>query len=187
MINYFFIVILCLLIQCPYVSYGQGTYYFSNYVPSLGLDSPVFASDGERLSGPNYLAALYAGPNMDSLTLVDTAPFLTGAMAGYFRDPGQVFAPVAAGDFGWLQVTAWDARLGPTFEAAKARDIGGYGYSAVFQQQSGGAGAPPTLPAALLGMKSFRLLLEVPESNTVVLFVFGLILIAAKCSRAMKP
>ena len=79
---------------------------------------------------------------------------------------------VLPGQEAWLQVRAWDARLGSTYEAVVALGIGGYGQSNLFYAESGGiGGGVPTLPAPLIGLQSFSL---VPEPNAVVLVLFGL-------------
>ena len=82
-----------------------------------------------------------------------------------------------------MQVKAWDARLGGSYEQVAALGIGGYGESNPFQLVTGGVGAPPSPPAYLLGIQSFSLLAEVPEPGAVVLLLLGLplLLLRKRC------
>ena len=76
--------------------------------------------------------------------------------------------------YAWLQVRAWDAGLGATYEEVTALGIGGYGASPLFYAQ----GADPTalLPITsgpLIGLQSFSLLPVVPEPSTWALLALG--------------
>jgi hypothetical protein len=152
---------------------GQGTFVFSNYIPSAGLDAPVLDANGDRLEGGNYMAMLDGAATEDSLQpVVPAVSFLSGSNAGYFGGGVRAVNGVLPGQGAWLQVRAWDARLGSTYEAVVALGSIGYGQSSLFYTQSGGiGGGVPTLPAPLIGLQSFSL---VPEPNAVVLLLIGL-------------
>jgi hypothetical protein len=156
---------------------GQGTFDLSNYGPLAGIDAPVFDATGRnRLEGTSYLCNLYAGLTTDSLQPVGApVSFLTGSSAGYFlggvrelRDP---FIP--GGMFTWVQVRAWDIRLGATYEDVVGRGLGGYGESRLLFLQAGGGGINPGPPSPLYGLQSFSLR-PIPEPSAALLFLLGL-------------
>lgn len=166
----------------------QGTFIMSNYEPSDGLDAPIYDADGNRL-GTNYLALLYGGPTVDSLQpVLPPAPFSPypqfGRGPGYFWDDFRAVTNVVPGLYAWLQIVAWDRRLGSTYQEVVNLGIGGYGQSPLFYAKSGGDGVQPSQPRALLGLQSFNLLPVVPEPSVIGLFLSG----ALVCWRfARKP
>jgi len=85
--------------------------------------------------------------------------FWEGALAGYFGRGGWVeITGLPPGQFGWVQVRAWDARLGTNYEDVVRLGLGGYGESKLLFLQSGGGGSGvPALPATLDGLQSFNL------------------------------
>ena len=101
--------LLCLVGVC-----GQGTISFGNL-------NQVFDVDGKTpLAGPEFLAELYAAAPGESLEPISASitPFLAAA-PGYFFNPTDVILPgVPIGGNAMLQVVAWRASDGPTFEAA---------------------------------------------------------------------
>jgi len=136
-----------------------GTVRFDNHFGDI--DAPVFDADGtNRLSGPAYLAQLYAGPTSDALAAIGPAvPFLTGVAAGYVSlgaDSTRIISTVAAGAVASVQVRAWDSAFGNTYEQALANGARA-GASAVLSLTTGGAGEPSSLPAALAGLSSFAI------------------------------
>jgi hypothetical protein len=161
---------------------AQATYGFFNYVPSVGLDAPVFDAAGERLSGTNYVAKLYGGPTPDSLQPatvgifqeMEPVPFtyIANGLNGYFARSGYVEVQgVPSGGFAWLQVRAWDARLGRTYEEVAALGSGEYGESALFYTFGGDSDvATGRPPQPLRGLQSFSL---VPEPSAWALLAFG--------------
>jgi hypothetical protein len=169
-----------LLLQAfaTHCAFSQATFIFQNYHP-LGVNAPVFDSEGNRLSSTNYVAVLFGGPTPDSLILADAgvgsmSPVPITAMfnnqAGYFSRAGQVYVDNApAGGYAWLQVRAWDARLGSSYDEVEALGLGGYGQSPLFQARGGD---PISLipPQPLLGLQSFSL---VPEPSTWALLGIG--------------
>lgn len=160
-------------VACAVVSlsaYAQGTLNFNNRVPANSIDAPVFnVGNTVKLEGTGFLAQIYAGPTADSLAAVGVAsPFRTGAGAGYINAGANaaVSVPtVAPGANAFVRVRAWDTSTGATYEAAGIK-----GESALLTIATGGVGAPPSLPANLVGLTSFSL---VPEPSTIALGVLG--------------
>ncbi len=181
--NLLTVVILTVLLASR-VSQGQSTYIFSNYIRPL--DAPVFDASGNRLFGSNYVAVLYGGSSPDSLQLggnlftlapMAPAPFtiMPNGLAGYFRGGGVEVNSVPAGGFAWLQVRAWDALLGATYDDAVKQGLGGYGESNLFYARGGDPTlTEPGLPEPLFGLQSFSLLPEVPEPASFSLLLLGL-------------
>ena len=93
----------------------------------------------------------------------------------FFYDNGYVtIRTVPCGGFAWLQVRAWDARLGPTYESVVALGIGGYGESNIFYKQGGYLCFPdPSPPEPLFGLESFSLRPEVPEPSAGLFLLLG--------------
>src|SRR6266571_5989858 len=183
--NVLTMVILAALLT-PRAGRTQSTFIFSNYSPPV--NAPVFDASGGRLSGTNYVAVLYGGPSPDSLQLGSNPvpfTFMPNGLTGYFRGSGSVeFDTVPCGGFAWLQVRAWDARLGSTYDDVVRLGLGGYGESNLFQAQGGNA-CPilPGLPNPLIGLQPFSLLPEVPEPGTLLLLFLGLPLLLLRRSR----
>lgn len=69
--RYIYLSVLLVGLTAPCSSFGQGTFEGTFYPRNYSLPSvnaPVFDSDGDRLFGPNYVAMLYGGLAIDSLT-----------------------------------------------------------------------------------------------------------------------
>jgi hypothetical protein len=140
---------------------AQGYFFFRNISPGDGLDAPILDARGIPLEGTNYLAELYGGarpetiaPALDEvLRQRASAPLRT---RGYFVGTGVLVLNVGGGDYAWLQVRAWDARLGATYEEVVARGLGGFGESPLFYALSAVHGHL-SLPRPLIGLQSFRL------------------------------
>lgn len=142
------------------VSLAGGTLMFVNRITGL-YDAPVYDEDGiTRLEGDAYRAQLYAGVTPDDLDPVGpSVPFRTGIGAGYWDPHGKSIRRIAAvqpGAVAWVQVRAWASADGPTFEDAVAHG-GAVGLSTVFSLVTGGSGLPPSPPASLVELASFRL------------------------------
>ena len=160
---------------------GQSTFVLQNIYPILGIDAPVFDAKGNRLAGTDYAVELWGGSSGDSLTPAldlntrqrEFQNFLTGIAAGYFTSTAAttVFA-ASGGDFAWVQVRAWDTRLGATWEEVAAIGMGGYGESGLLYIRGGNPTGLPTLPAYLIGLQSFSLR-AVPEPAVWQLGVMG--------------
>jgi hypothetical protein len=138
-----------------------GTVVFANRVTITDIDAPVYDADGTtRLAGAAFFAQLYAGPAEDQLTPVGwPVPFGEGTRAGYVPSSVVAITTVAPGALAWVQMRAWESARGPSYEAALQAG-GKVGESGLVQVTTGGAGDPPSFPAALVGLASFRLLRE---------------------------
>jgi len=144
------------------------------------VDAPVFDAQGNRLAGPTYLAELWGGASSNALSPVvnidqgfrrEIVPFLSD---GYFSSSAAFMCVMDVPPYGsaWLQVRAWDANLGSTYEQVQGLGIGGYGESPLFYAQ----GSDPfvlELPAPLIGLQSFSLREIVPEPNSAALLLLG--------------
>jgi hypothetical protein len=168
-----------LLIILAQSAFSQATFFFRNF-DAEGLDAPVFDAAGNRLSGDNYVAVLYGGPTQDSLVLANAGvgsmspvPFTAtfGGQAGYFSRAGQLYLNnVLQLGYAWLQVRAWDTRLGATYDDVMRLGVGGYGQSALFYTYGGDLIATGRPSQPLRGLESFSL---VPEPSTWTLLALG--------------
>lgn len=173
--------LLILLAACTVL--GQSKFELANHHTPV-VDAPIFDAFGVALAGANYSAELWGGADSNSLSplvLIDRGnsreivPFLD---RGYFiptsTSDNLCVTSVGAGDFAWLQVRAWDARLGSTYEQVAALDSGGYGESLLFYADGGNPFlVPPEIPGPLIGLQSFSLRAVVPEPSVWALFALG--------------
>jgi hypothetical protein len=158
-------------------SYGQGTLFFSNKHGTV--DAPVLADAGGKISGPNYMAQLYAGPVGGALAAIgDPAPFYptsVTAAQGYWKaaDTTRIVPGVAPGAQAAVQILVYDSTKFATADLAKA-SLGspGTGQSAVFNVTTGGVGTPPNLPQDLVGLTGFTVS-TVPEPTVLALGAIG--------------
>ena len=123
-------------------TFGQGRYILSNYTwPDV--NAPIYDASGVPLYGTDYLAELYGGPTPDSLSpgreegviVPYRVPFdyTPGGKHGYFGGSSFVTIDgIVPGQSGYLQVRAWDVRLGSSYEEVVSRNMGGYGASSIF-------------------------------------------------------
>ncbi|HVY71339.1 MAG TPA: hypothetical protein VHH73_15510 [Verrucomicrobiae bacterium] len=149
---------------------GQGTVNFNNHTTAVSV--PVFSVGGSTpVSGPEMVAALF----FNGVQQGAPAPFRTGNKAGYW-DPGadstRIIEGVPGGQSATIEVRAWDSSRGATYDATVAAG-GGYGKSDPFTVVLGGAGDPPTVPADMIGFKSFECAMTVPEPATCAIFLAG--------------
>lgn len=150
---------------------AQGTIKFSNYSPADSINALVYAPGAVKL-GTAYLGQLYAGASIDSLAPVgaavafkDASGVGTGIVSG-----GTVTTALAAGSTAYVQLKAWEASGGASYEAAKNSGKM-FGSSEIVKIDAlGGGGSPPAVPAPLKGLQSFTL---VPEPSTLALGVLG--------------
>ena len=169
---------------------GQGFFYFNSLAPNSGIDAPVFDSQGNRLNGSNYLAMLYVGPTSDSfqpvLRLTDLSVAIVPFEFGYVIAGPVEASNVVGGSVAWVQMRAWDARLGGTYDEARQLGLGGYGESTLFQVRAGSGSGVGPIPAALVGLQSFSLRSEVPEPSTLNLLVLPLTTLwfAGRCRKS---
>jgi hypothetical protein len=171
-------------------AFGDASFIFQNYYPAE-LDAPVFDENGNRLSGAHYVAVLYGGQTPDSLRsarlgAADMPPESLTAVfngqGGYFSTPGHVWVSDLGG-YAWLQVRAWDTRLGATYDEVAGLGVGGYGRSSLFYTYGGDELPTGRPPQPLRGLESFSL---VPEPGTWALLAFGAGILCWK-SRRRRP
>jgi hypothetical protein len=151
-------------------TFAQATFQLKNLVLEAGVDAPIFDASGVPLAGDTYVAELYGGRTINSLspgafptTNRVRVPFLTGELAGYFDTyQGVGIRDTAGGDTAWLQIRVWDTRLGGSYEEVAARGFGGYGESPVFYARGGDPSHLGPPPQPLIGLQSFRLRATTP-------------------------
>ncbi len=146
---------------------AQGQFNFGNRVTISGIDAKVFAPGGATpLDGAAYLAQAYVGADANSLAPVGTAvPFRSGAAAGYISST-IVTAPFAGGTSVTVEMRAWEAAKGTSYEAALAAG-GMFGSSNPITLT---VAVAPNTPPDMVGLTSFSL---VPEPSTMALGVMG--------------
>ena len=111
-------------------AWGQGDLGFANHIKGL-IDAPVFDTDCHTpLAGTRYLSEFYAGPTPDTLQPSGTiVPFSTGPGAGYvLSDSDMIWDGYDDGTIFYVQMRAWEASAGASFEAAVASG-GKFGFS----------------------------------------------------------
>jgi hypothetical protein len=171
------VVFILVTVRCT----AQEAFIFRNYRPDAGVDAPVFDALGNRLAGTNYVAMLWGGPTpealapareFDRVTIMPPIPFTyaPGGVDGYYSY-GTVLITTVCGIEAWLQVRAWDVRLGSSYEEVVGLGVGGYGQSPLFQLHGADFCLPnPPPPVPLIGLQSFSL---VPEPSTWALLALG--------------
>ena len=177
---------ICLSALCSWLAYStmaQSTFRLQNFIPAVGIDAPVYDADGIRLAGTQYAVELWGGATSDSLSpALDfrsnqrvVLSFLSDSGAGYFTSDNEMAVwQVSAGSAAWLQVRAWDVRLGTTYEEVMSLGLGGYGESAQLYLFGGNPLAvPPTVPSPLIGLQSSSLRAVVPEPSIWALLALG--------------
>lgn len=163
---------------------AQGTLAFNTIGPGVNAvctDATTMA----RVSGTSYFAQLYWAEGVMSdpwqLNSVTNPPahFGTGVWAGYVTSAsggGNCILPVPGGTPVTVQVRAWDAMLGASWEAAYATWLGG--------QVISGLGVSdlvvvtpaevPYPPAGLWGLQPWSLVGPVPEPGLFLSLALGL-------------
>lgn len=149
---------------------AQGQFNFNNRVPAAvpPIDAKVFDSNGTTpLDGTAWFAQTYIGTDANSLSPAGSAVnFRTGAGAGYIIGGGLVTTSFAGGTQIWVEMRAWEAAKGTTYEAAVAAG-GKFGKSQAIQLT---VAVAPNTPPDMQGLKSFSV---VPEPSVMALGVLG--------------
>ena len=143
----------------PVLAFAQGSLNFNNYFASRDpanklpiVNAPVYVRCGFDLKcDDNYYIAIFGGPagaptaSLVSATWAGTnvvKSFNTGAGAGYIKNGQNVqWLGMDPGALATVQVRAWSASLGATYEAALAALFGG--------TAAGGIGASETMEVTL--------------------------------------
>jgi hypothetical protein len=151
-----------ILLSLVGTAFGQSRFEVANtHFPIV--DAPIFDERGIPLASSNYVAELYGGAVPDLLKpLVSftegnrrkTAAFVSDGY--FFPVQGVMVVPdVRPAGWAWLQLRAWDRRLGATYEDIAARGIGGYGESPLFYARGGDPLNQFPTPGPLIGLQSF--------------------------------
>jgi hypothetical protein len=161
----FMVGLVALTLLFKHGAFGEASFAMQTKFSIYGINAPVSDADGLPLEGTNYLAELWGAATPDALkpALVTEGgssrvivPFITQGYFIYTASPAAV-PGVPPFSWVWLQVRAWDARLGATYEEVAARGLGGYGESPLFYAQGSGSSVNGLLPFPLIGLKSFSL------------------------------
>jgi hypothetical protein len=142
-------------------------FWLQNRMPG-DVNAPIFNSDGIPLDGPRFRAELFGGLTPATLRPAvregrGTRVIVPFQENGFFfgqvgaGNPAAIIPGVPGGSFAWVQVRAWDSRLGETYEDVVARGLGGYGESPIFYAKGGLPAADLGIPEYLFGLQSFRL------------------------------
>ena len=169
-------------------AFSQGQVNFNNTVTTFGSDGVdrfvyLDTVGGTRLSGTNYVAALYWAKGSDPLiniaqraldnpNLVDaigTFRISTSTAIGTWAGGGaRYFVGAQIGETVNLQVRVWDITRFATYaQAAAAGGVAG-------QSQPFSFLIPASTDTAGLAMKNLRAFALVPEPSTIALGVLGL-------------
>ena len=151
------IVSICGYFMATALAVGHGTVLFRT---KGWVDVPFFDDRGIRLEGPNYLAQLYFWKTGDGFQAAGSpVPFATN---GYFYGRTVILPFVEECSPAWVQVRAWQADAGATFEKAALGGAWTGVSGALFLPQTGS----PTRPEACSSATLFGL--QYPGSPLVV-------------------
>jgi hypothetical protein len=183
-------ILIVLLAMVPLPAQGQGTIYFSNHVPSSGINAPVFGFDGvTRIAGPAYQAQLWVGgPGAglpDFVPVGAAVPMGTGQLAGYYDtslDPVRVIAGTPPGTHVWVQARVWAVEDGATLEEVVANHpSAAVSLSSQLWVQAGDSANPAFMGGAGVGVPWhfwYPASVLVPEPSVCVLLgLSGLLLV----------
>lgn len=147
---------------------AQGQITVGNRVTGK-VDAPITDDKGVKLDGAAYLAQAYVGKTADSLAPVGAAlPFRTGAAAGYITSTATTIANAPDGTPLFVQLKAWAAAGGTSYEAAYAAGKLA-GFSNIVPVTAAEA---PNLPQPMVGLTSFALA-AIPEPSILALGMLG--------------
>jgi len=164
---------------------SQGTVVFNNGYPG-GPNAPVYESDGvTKLSGSQFMAELFAGPNANSLGAIAMTGFATGVQAGYFFGGVQTINSVPFGGTAWVQVDVWNTASGASFSQARASGLpDSWWQSPLFTSLTGNPLGTPFPPQPLVGLGTSPLFLNsVPEPSTFALASLAVLVMLASGRR----
>jgi hypothetical protein len=160
-------------------SFGHGYVNFINNNAANNVNGIVTTAGG-TLAGDAYWGQLWAGATADSLAAVGPAYAFrnnatTGAPTGIVtagaENPLEI-PGISLGGAAFVQLRAWAAASGSSWEAASGNPVGEFGASNVVSLGSTGNGTTVP-PVYLSGLQPMTLVL-VPEPSTWALLALGL-------------
>lgn len=153
------------LIMSSSAGWAMDTLDFTTLSRSGAVDARVENGRGRWLGsghrGQLYLLASGGAGVTEARALGEPVPFLddpqTGEGTGYLFG-GVVDVPTdLPSRLLTLELRAWEAALGSSYEEVQARSLGGYGSSDPFQVTVPGPGRLPSFPVGLAGLRGFHL------------------------------
>lgn len=162
-------------------AFAQGSVNFLNYNTANGVNGRVRLDTlSGAYIGATYLGQIFAGSSAGSLAPIgspvafrnNTSGVGTGIIsAGELAIPG-----IAAGSPAFIQLRAWEAAGGATWDAASVNPAARVGQSATITVTLGGGTLPP---AYLAGLAEFAVV-PVPEPSTIALGLLGVAMLAIR-------
>lgn len=169
-------------------AYAQGTVAFQNRDTANNVNAPIYdlTVGGTKLEGTAFMAQLYAGAAGTAESALkavgDAVDFRTGAAAGYVNvgsAASRAIDGVAFGANAAVQIRAWSAAGGATYEAALAKAASDasihVGMSKVLTIAT--AASALNTPSPLAGLESFAITSQaspiIPEPSTLALAALG--------------
>lgn len=149
--------------------YSQGVFINTNRDIARGLDAPVYQSDGQTPLDGAYVAQVWAGATIASISPISApAPFRDGEGVGYWkadlseRIDGIAVPGVASGESAFVQIYVWAITHGDLGSAIANGSENSWAFSDIFSAATGSppANLPPAIPAsptAMIGLTSFSM------------------------------
>jgi hypothetical protein len=166
-------------LQVSTSAWAQGWIAFWNYLPPW-IDAPVYDSDCTTpLIGSAYLSQVYGSLTQENYQpWGHIIPFNTpppGGRGGFMAHAITIdIGGTSQGQIVYVQLRAWQASAGPTYEAAVAAG-GKYGYSNVVPMPAYLAPSYPTFP---YGLQSFCLFSGLPPKLTATVNGTGTVVLS---------
>jgi len=154
-------------------TYAQGTINFVNRIVGV-VDARVYYKDNTTPADGNYVAQLWAAAPGGTLAAVgDPIAFRStpDTGKGYWPGATRTIPGVAENGTAQVKVYAWASSLGATLAEVQAKNMGGWGESALLSSVATGGGLNP--PTALVGLQSFNISEVVPEPSIAALGLLG--------------
>jgi hypothetical protein len=160
-------------------AFGQGYVNFINNNAANNVNGIVTTASGE-LAGSAYWGQLWAGATADSLAAVGGAYAFrnnastglpTGIVTAGTDNPLEI-PGIPLGGSAYIQLRAWAAASGSSWEEAESNPVGEFGASNIVLLDSTGNGT--TLPPVFLSGLQPTTLTLVPEPSTWALLALGL-------------
>jgi hypothetical protein len=160
-------------------AFGQGYVNFINNNAANNVNG-IVTTDSGALAGSSYWGQLWAGPTADSLAAVGPAyafrnNVTTGAPTGIVTAGAEnplMITGIPVGGAAFVQLRAWAAASGSSWEAASGNPVGEFGASNIVPLSATGNGTTVP-PVYLSGLQPTQLVL-VPEPSTWALLALGL-------------